>query len=31
LRFLPGWGHDLIADGGPALAGELVAWLAQAP
>jgi pimeloyl-ACP methyl ester carboxylesterase len=31
VRALPGWGHDLIADGGPAL-GELVAdWLLAQP
>ena len=26
-RFTAGWGHDLIADGGPALATELGEWL----
>ena len=26
-RFMPGWGHDLVADGGPALATEIGAWL----
>ena len=25
---LPGWGHDLIGDGGPALADEVGRWLA---
>jgi pimeloyl-ACP methyl ester carboxylesterase len=27
-RFLPGWGHDLISDGGPALATIIGDWLA---
>ena len=30
LRFLDGWGHDLIADGGPALAEIVGDWLARA-
>jgi hypothetical protein len=27
IRSLPGWGHDLIADGGPALAEIIGDWL----
>ncbi len=27
IRTLPGWGHDLIADGGPALAEVIADWL----
>src|SRR5215210_4681104 len=27
IRSLPGWGHDLLADGGPALAGIIGTWL----
>jgi pimeloyl-ACP methyl ester carboxylesterase len=27
-RFLPGWGHDLIGDGGPALARIIGEWVA---
>jgi pimeloyl-ACP methyl ester carboxylesterase len=30
LRWCEGWGHDLIADGGPTLAGEVLAWLDRA-
>jgi pimeloyl-ACP methyl ester carboxylesterase len=28
VRLMPGWGHDLIADGGPALAGVIGEWIA---
>lgn len=28
VRVMPGWGHDLIGDGGPALAAEIASWLA---
>jgi len=27
IRAMPGWGHDLIGDGGPALAAVIVDWL----
>ena len=27
IRALPGWGHDLIGDGGPALAAIIADWL----
>jgi pimeloyl-ACP methyl ester carboxylesterase len=30
-RFLDGWGHDLISDGGPALAAVIGEWLAARP
>jgi pimeloyl-ACP methyl ester carboxylesterase len=30
LRWCEGWGHDLIADGGPALAADVLAWLDRA-
>jgi pimeloyl-ACP methyl ester carboxylesterase len=30
IRFCDGWGHDLIADGGPALAEMVVEWLDRA-
>lgn len=30
-RFLPGWGHDLISDGGPRLAAIIGSWLANIP
>jgi pimeloyl-ACP methyl ester carboxylesterase len=29
IRFCDGWGHDLIADGGPALAAIVGEWLAR--
>jgi pimeloyl-ACP methyl ester carboxylesterase len=30
IRFCAGWGHDLIADGGPALGEVVVEWLDRA-
>jgi pimeloyl-ACP methyl ester carboxylesterase len=30
-RFLTGWGHDLIGDGGPALASIIGEWIAMLP
>jgi pimeloyl-ACP methyl ester carboxylesterase len=30
-RFLPGWGHDLIGDGGPALASLIGEWIEALP
>ena len=30
LHWCEGWGHDLIADGGPALAADVLAWLDRA-
>ena len=30
-RFLTGWGHDLIGDGGPALASIIGEWIAALP
>ncbi|MEP6762183.1 MAG: alpha/beta hydrolase family protein [Sporichthyaceae bacterium] len=29
VHFLPGWGHDLVADGGPELAAIIGDWLSQ--
>ena len=31
VRVMTGWGHDLVGDGGPALAEEIARWLAGLP